>query len=152
MTEFRLPAYLKLANPVIVWLQRRGVVFFTFHLISVPGRKSGQLRTTPVSPFTVAGKRYVMSVGDTEWVKNARAAGWGILSRGRKQERVNLIELPVHERSGVAREFPRLVRGGVQFFVHAGVVEAPPTAEAFAAAAPRLALFRIERSDAQQPT
>ena len=47
----RLPRWLKLANPVIVALQRRGVVIGTMRLLSVPGRKSGQLRTTPVSPL-----------------------------------------------------------------------------------------------------
>jgi hypothetical protein len=45
-----LPRWLKFANPVIVALQRRGVVIGTMRLLAVPGRKSGQLRTTPVSP------------------------------------------------------------------------------------------------------
>lgn len=144
-SDFRLPAWLKIVNPIIVWLQRRGVAFFTFHLISIPGRKSGRLRTTPVSPFTVDGHRYVMSVGDTEWVKNARACGWAIVSRGRNQERVRLIEVPPEERPAIASEFPRKVPGGVSFFVQAGVVKSPPTPEAFATAGPRLALFELVR-------
>jgi len=53
----RLPRWLKLANPVIVALQRRGVVIGTMRLLSVPGRKSGELRTTPVSPMTTDGER-----------------------------------------------------------------------------------------------
>jgi hypothetical protein len=57
----------------------------------VPGRKSGQLRTTPVSPLMVEGERYIIAgLEEADWVKNARVAGWGILARGREQERVTL--------------------------------------------------------------
>jgi len=76
--EARLPGWLKFANPVMVALQRRGVVIGTVRLLSVPGRKSGKLHTTPVSPLTVDGERYVISgLEDADWVKNARIAGWG---------------------------------------------------------------------------
>src|SRR5215210_6362281 len=42
--------------------------------------------------------------------------GWGILARGREQESVNLVELPLQERAPVSREFPNRVPHGVQFF------------------------------------
>jgi deazaflavin-dependent oxidoreductase (nitroreductase family) len=113
----RLPRWLKLANPVIVALQRRGVVIGTMRLLSVPGRKSGKLRTTPVSPLKVAGELYVIAgLEGADWVKNVRIAGWGILARGREQESVNLVELPLQERAPVLREFPKRVPHGVQFF------------------------------------
>src|SRR5215212_10787058 len=105
--EVRLPGWLKFANPVMVALQRRGVVIGTVRLLSVPRRKSGKLHTTPVSPLTVEGKRYVISgLEDADWVKNARIAGWGMLEHGHKEERVNLVELPVRERATVLRELP----------------------------------------------
>jgi hypothetical protein len=47
-------------------LQLMDIAFFSFHLISVPGRPSGLLRTTPVSPFSVDGQRYILSFGQTE--------------------------------------------------------------------------------------
>jgi F420H(2)-dependent quinone reductase len=113
----RLPRWLKLANPVIVALQRRGVVIGTMRLLSVPGRKSGKLRTTPVSPLKVAGELYVIAgLEGADWVKKVRIAGWGILARGREQESVNLVELPLQERAPVLREFPNRVPHGVQFF------------------------------------
>jgi hypothetical protein len=80
----RLPRWLQPANRVIVLLQRLGLAFFTFHLLSVPGRTTGKLRTTPVSPLRVGDQLYLVSIGQTGWVKNARAAGWGILARGRR--------------------------------------------------------------------
>src|SRR5262249_17978504 len=49
----KLPRWLPLANRVIVLIQSLGIAFFTFHLLTVPGRKSGGLFTTPVSPFYV---------------------------------------------------------------------------------------------------
>ena len=69
-----------------------------------------------MSLLTVGGQRYICTVGETDWVKNARAAGWGYLARGRKRERVALIELPVEQRGRVLREFPIQVPHGAQFF------------------------------------
>ena len=146
--SLRLPIWLKPANRIIVTLQRLGFAFFTFHLLSVPGRKTGKLHTTPVSPFTVGRERYILSLGHTSWVKNARVAGWGVLSRGRKQARVALVEVPVEQRPAIVREFPTQVPGGVGFFVRLGVV-ASPDPEAFAEAAPKLALFRIDEDRGQ---
>ncbi len=142
--EIKLPRWLGPANRVVIALQRLGVVIGTMRLLSVPGRKSGKLRTTPVSPLTVDGKRYVVGgFPQADWVKNARTAGWGILARGRKEERVRLTELPEEERAPILCEFPREVPHGVQFFVKAGIVESPDP-EAFATAAPRCTVFRVE--------
>src|SRR5262252_3886942 len=98
-----LPGWLRPVNRLIVLLQRLGIAFLSFHLLSVPGRRTGRLHTTPVSPFTVAGRRYIVSFGQTEWVKNARVAGWGILARGRRRERVQLLALDLEERRPILR-------------------------------------------------
>jgi len=143
-TTAALPRWLKPANRVIVFLQRLGIAFFSFHLISVPGRRTGRLRTTPVSPFDVEGRRYIVSFGQTEWVRNARAAGWGILARGRRAARVRLVELDLEDREPILRQFPVQVPQGVRFFVQVGAVEPPAGPDAFAAAAPGLAVFRVE--------
>jgi deazaflavin-dependent oxidoreductase (nitroreductase family) len=142
--KVELPWWLKPSNRVVIALQRVGVVIGTMRLLSVPGRKSGKLRTTPVSPLVVGGRLYIVGgFPQADWVKNVRTAGWGILGRGRKQERVTLTELPQEDRSPILQQFPREVPHGVQFFVQAGVVESPDP-EAFAAAAPRCTVFRVE--------
>ena len=133
----RLPWWLKPSNRVVIVLNRLGLAIGTQHVLSVPGRRTGKLHSTPVSLVTVDGERYICSFPWTDWVKNARAAGWGMLSRGRKTERVQLVELPVTERAPVLREFPRQVPHGVRFF------RLPPDPDAFAAAAPRLTVFRV---------
>ena len=146
-----LPRWLKPVNRVIVFLQRLGLAFFSFHLISVPGRRTGRLRTTPVSPFSVDGQRYIVSIGQTEWVRNARAAGWGVLARGRSQQRVRLTELPVAEREPIVRQFPVQIPSGVSFLVRVGAVAPPGDPDAFGAAAPRLAVFHVEPSGDEGP-
>lgn len=138
------PRWLGPANRVIVALQRRGLTIGTMRLLLVPGRTSGELRTTPVSPLTVNGRRHVIGGSpDADWVKNVRAVGWVVLAHGRKEERVKLFELPPEERAPILREFPREVPHGVRFFVRAGIVESTEP-ESFALAASRCPVFRIE--------
>jgi len=143
-----LPRWLRPVNLVIVLLQRLGIAFLSFHLLSVPGRRTGRLRTTPVSPFSVDGRRYIVSFGRTEWVKNADAAGWGILARGRRRQRVQLLALDLEERRPILRQFPVQMPAGVRFFVQVGVVRPPADPDAFAEAASALAVFKVEPLDA----
>jgi len=131
-------------NNVLKLLQRAGIAFFSFHVLAVPGRRSGRLNATPVSPFNVEGQRYILSFGQTDWVRNPRVAGWGVLSRGRCRARVALVEVHSPESCRIMREFPRQIPAGVQFFVRLGLVEAPGGPDQFEAAAERLTLMRIE--------
>lgn len=143
----KLPRWLKPVNRLIVALQRGGLVVGTMRVLSVPGRKSGRQQTIPVSPFVVGGRRYVVGGSvQADWVKNARAAGRGVLARGRKKERVRLVELPIGERAPILREFPQKVPGGIPFF--RSMYELPKEKEAlpesFASLAPQCAVFRLE--------
>jgi hypothetical protein len=139
-----LPRWLKPANRVIVLVQSLGLSMGPVHVISVPGRKSGRMRTTPVTPFSVDGRRYIASLGHTEWVRNARVAGWGVLARGRRRDGVRLVELGLEERTPILRQFPVLVPRGVGFFIKVGAVKPPAGPDAFAAAAPVLTVFRLD--------
>ncbi|WP_051164684.1 nitroreductase/quinone reductase family protein [Nocardia testacea] len=144
MNNDRLRRRLKPLNRVVVAFQRLGLAVGTMRILSVPGRRTGTLRTTPVSPLTVDGVTYVVGGFDTaDWVRNARAAGWGVLAEGRREQRVSLVELPVAEREPVLRAFPREVPHGVRFMIAAGAVESADP-DAFAAAAPRCPVFRVE--------
>jgi hypothetical protein len=145
-----LPRWLRPVNQVVIALNRLGLAVGTQHVLSVPGRKTGRLRRTPVSLLSVDGRRYACTGLETDWVKNARAAGWGLLSRGRKTERVALVELPVGERAPILREFPRQVPHGVAFFER--VLGLPNDPEAFAAAAPRCPVFRFDPIPKEEPT
>lgn len=143
----QLPSWLKPVNRVIIALQRLNLPIGTMRILSVPGRSSGKLRSTPVSPLVVGGQRYIVGgAAASDWVKNAQAAGWGFLAHGRSVERVALVELPIEERVPVLRAFPREVPHGVQFFhqLYGLPKDTASLPDAFAALAPQCPVFRIE--------
>ena len=62
-------------------------------VLTVRGRTTGRARTTPVALFEHNGHRYVVAIfGEVNWVRNLRAAGEGIVTRGRRQA-VAAVEL-----------------------------------------------------------
>jgi hypothetical protein len=140
-----LPGWLRPVNRVMVTLLNAGLPMGPVRLVSVPGRKSGRMQTTPVTPFQVNGTTYIAALDDAQWVKNARAAGWAVLARGRRRGGVRLADVPLDERVAVLRQFPTLVPRGVAFFVRTGTVQPPADADAFAAAAPSIAVLRVDR-------
>ncbi|MGW4288028.1 hypothetical protein ACWEIK_13945 [Streptomyces sp. NPDC004673] len=134
----------KLRNNVVILLHRLGLPFGPMHLLTVPGRASGLPRTNPVAPVVVDGTPYLLQAyPEADWVKNARAAGHGVLTRGRRARQVDLVELPVAERGRVLREFPGQVPRGVDAFLRNGLVESA-SPEDFEAAAARCPVFRAE--------
>ncbi len=72
--EGRLPRWLEVADPLIVALQRRGMVIGTVRLLSIPGRKSGKLRTTPAS-MRLIGSRMRGPRGGGFWRAVASRSG-----------------------------------------------------------------------------
>ena len=75
-------------------------------LLSVRGRTSGKLYSTPVTPVEYDGKRYLVSpFGERAWVKNAVAAGRVVLSRGRRHETVAVERVPPSEAAPVLRQY-----------------------------------------------
>jgi deazaflavin-dependent oxidoreductase (nitroreductase family) len=140
-----LPGWLPAANRVVRTLSRLGLRLGTIHVLTVPGRRSGAPRATPVSPLEVDGRRYVIAgLPDGDWARNARAAGHGELAAARRRTAVTLTEVTDPDlRRAVMRAFPAEVPHGVAFFVRLGLVERG-TADEFAAAADRVAVFRLD--------
>lgn len=142
MTQSSVTAKDRMRNRVVMLLHRAGLPVGPMQLLTVPGRRTGIPRTNPVAPVVVGGVTYIcQAYPHSDWVKNARAAGRGTLARGRHRRDVDLVELPEGERGAILREFPAQVPRGVGAFVRNGLVTAP-TAEAFAAAAPDIPVFR----------
>ncbi|BBY13011.1 nitroreductase family deazaflavin-dependent oxidoreductase [Mycobacterium marseillense] len=144
MTEPRPPRYLKPMNKFMMAVQRLGIPTGPAMVLTVPGRKSGQLRSTPMTPFDLHGSLYVVAgYPGADWAANARAAGTGTLSRGRRSRRVRIVELSASEARPVLREFPAKVPVGVAFAKRSGMVR-DGTADEFEALAGRLAVFRFD--------
>jgi deazaflavin-dependent oxidoreductase (nitroreductase family) len=75
-------------------------------VLEVRGRKSGQVRSTVVNPVEVDGVRYLFSPrGETQWVKNIRVTGEGILKRGRSETSFRVEELTDDEKAPVIRAY-----------------------------------------------
>ncbi|MFD9895809.1 nitroreductase family deazaflavin-dependent oxidoreductase [Amycolatopsis sp. NPDC059027] len=132
-------------NKVIVGLQRAGVAFGPMQLLTVAGRRSGQPRTFPIAVIPLTGGRYIMQAyPKAAWVANARAADTVTLTRGRRSSTARLVEVPVDERRPLLRELVKKSPASVaNRLVTTGLADAP-TPDAVAAAAERIAVFRVE--------
>ncbi|WP_258080809.1 nitroreductase/quinone reductase family protein [Nocardia nova] len=140
----RSPSRRDFRNRIVVTAHRIGLPFGPIHLLTVAGRSTGIPRTTPIAPIRLDSDRYlVQAYPNAEWVENVRAAGRGVLARGRKSRIVNLIEVPEPQRQPVLRAFPVQNPRGAQAFVRNGLVESG-SPDSFAGAASRCAVFRIE--------
>jgi len=81
MTDPKPPAWLRPVNKVLVAVQKLGIVAGPVRVLTVPGRKSGEPRSTPATPFTLNDGLYVVGgYPKADWVLNARAAGTGTVT------------------------------------------------------------------------
>jgi deazaflavin-dependent oxidoreductase (nitroreductase family) len=109
-----------LFNPIAKGLLRAGVPLGFNGLVAVRGRKTGQLRTTPVAIIETGGRRWIWSpFGEAQWVRNLRVAGQATITVRRRTEEVQATELDPTERVAFFRDtlgpIARNMRGGVWF-------------------------------------
>lgn len=142
--RIRPPWWLKPMNKIFMTVMRLGLMKEGPMVLTVPGRTSGKPRSTPITPFAVEGRRYVVGgFPGADWVRNARAAEAATLTQGRRSEEVRMVELPAQEARPLLRAFPTLVPTGVSFMKNAGLVtEGRP--DEFEALAGRCAVFRFD--------
>ncbi len=93
-------------NLVVRPLARLGLAGRHTYLLTVPGRTTGRLWSTPVTLVEEGDARWLVApYGERNWVRNARAAGWVQLQRGRRREKLGLRELHGSESVRVLREY-----------------------------------------------
>lgn len=142
------PRWLKPMNKLMIAMQRLGVPTGPPMVLTVPGRKTGRPRSTPMTPFTLDGQLYaVAGFPGADWARNARAAGAGTLRKGRKTRPVRITELTADQARPVLRKYPIEVPVGVGFLRRAGLVRQgdPDEVEALAG---RIAVFRFDPTPA----
>jgi deazaflavin-dependent oxidoreductase (nitroreductase family) len=87
----------KVFNPLVMKFNPFGTV-----TIVVRGRKSGTEQSVPVITVEYEGAQHLVSTrGESDWVKNLRAAGSAEIRRKGKSDKVSVVELPVEERPPV---------------------------------------------------
>jgi glyoxylase-like metal-dependent hydrolase (beta-lactamase superfamily II) len=101
------------------WLSRRlGPAITSWGLapegvvtLEVPGRRSGVIRRTTVVRAVCNGSHYVVALaGESDWVRNVRAAGGQVVIGGRHRRAARLAEVAPPQRAPVIRAY--LLRWG----------------------------------------
>ncbi len=144
--RIRAPWWMKPGNALYKVLLRRGVQIGRERsvVLTAPGRKSGQPRSTPVTPMDVDGRRYVVATfPGADWVANVRATDSVTLTDGRHTETVRMVELEPDQAAPVLRYFGEQVPAGAGFLKRSGLV-ASGTADEVEGLAGRLPVFRID--------
>jgi len=137
---YRKSLWRRALNAVVRPMAKLGLTGPRTHLLTVRGRASGKLWSTPVSIVRIGEERWLVApYGDRNWVKNARAAGWVELRRGRRRERRGVEELAPAAAVPVLQEYYRCGRVTRPFFA----VTLDSSTEEWLAEAPRHPVFRL---------
>jgi deazaflavin-dependent oxidoreductase (nitroreductase family) len=132
----------KAMNGVVGWLARRGLSLAGSAELSVRGRSSGAWRRVPVNPLHHEAGPYLVSArGDSEWVRNMRAAGGGRLQVGRRTQQFTAVEVPDAQKPEILRAY--LARWGWQVNRFFDDVTSASTDAELLAAAHRHPVFRL---------
>jgi hypothetical protein len=109
-------------------------------MLSVRGRNTGRIHSTPVSPVVWNEQRWLVApFGEVQWVRNARISREVTLSRGGKSETVQIVEAHPLEAAPILKQY--ITRGWISRPYFDVTPESP--LEAFIDEAPRHPVFRI---------
>ena len=141
VAKYRLTIPRRVINLLMMALLRLGLAPRRYYRLTVRGRKSGRLYSTPVFIIEEDGQRWLVApYGERSWVKNARAAGQVVLRRGRRSETIAIREeLDPAQSAPVLKRYIAEVPITRKFF---GVTHQSPL-EDFIAEAPRHTVFLI---------
>jgi hypothetical protein len=107
----------RLFGRILIVLIRIGLVRSHFYVLEVRGRKSGRTISLPVDPIELAGRRYLVCArGNSNWVRNARAAGEIALVRALHRRCYAVRESPAGERPPVLKAYLDRFAAEVQRF------------------------------------
>src|SRR5262245_329889 len=119
----------------LVWI---GLIRGHFYVLEVRGRKTGKTISLPVDPLDLDGRRCAR--GNSNWVRDARAAGEVVLARAMRRHCYAVRELPPGERPAVLKAYLDRFASEVQRFFP---VPKGSSAEAFKDLAPRYPVFEL---------
>lgn len=137
---YRRTRWRRAVNALVRAMLRLGLPVPHTYLLTVKGRKTDRLYTTPVTLVERGAQRWLVApYGEVNWVRNARAAGHVTLSRGRRVETVRIQEVTLEEAAAILKEYLRQVPVVRPYFD----VSPDDPIGAFVAEAPRHPVFRI---------
>jgi deazaflavin-dependent oxidoreductase (nitroreductase family) len=129
------------SNRLTASLAARGLGPSKMVMLEVRGRRSGEPRVAAVNSVEVDGRRYLVSTrGESEWVRNARAANGEATIRHRGRRRVRLEEVASGDRAPVIKAYLQKTKVATRPFF--GIDPDAPIEE-FQRIAPQHPVFRI---------
>lgn len=142
LPAFREPTPVeKLFNRTFGFLVGLGIGPAHIHLLEVRGRKSGKLYRTPVDLLTLNGKQYLVAPrGQTQWVRNAEAAGEITLKRGGTRQPFRLRAISDAEKPPILKAYLDSFQTEVQRYF---TVPAGSPSEAFGKVASSYPAFEL---------
>lgn len=130
-------------NPIVARCTLWGISVMGSRVLCVPGRVTGEVRSTPVNLLEVDDRQFLVAPrGTTQWVLNVRAAGGCDLRVGRRTESVRALELDDLDKPAILRAYLRRWKWEVGKFFE-GVGSDSTDAELLAVA-PRHPVFEIQ--------
>ena len=145
MAYYRKPDWFtrNVFNKAVQGLTRVGVSVWGSRILRVKGRKSGEWHSHPVNLLTFGGKQYLVAPrGLTQWVRNIRVAGEGVLVLGGRTQPFAAVEIPDAEKIPILRDYLKRWKFEVGMFFD-GVSAESPEAE-LKRIAPDHPVFRVE--------
>jgi len=142
--RYHLTVPRRILNMLMRALLRMGIAPAGTYLLTVRGRNTGTLHSTPVTLVERDGGRWLVApYGAVGWVRNARVAGHVRLSRGRRRQELEVEEVSGDQAAGVLQSYARNVRVVRPYF------DAGPNSPlaAFAAEIARHPVFRLRPAD-----
>ncbi len=138
--QYEVSGGIRFFNRLIGVFIRLGLMPKCMYWLTVRGRKTGKLYSTPVSLIEHDSQRWLVSpYGEMNWVRNARAAGEVTLSQGGRTEILAIHELDASASAPLLKEYMNLEKITQPYF---DVMPDAPV-EAFAAEAPRHPVFQL---------
>jgi len=131
-------------NEVIRWLAEAGVSIAGTRALRVRGRKTGKLRGVVINLLRVDGRDYVVSPrGNTQWARNARAAGSVETGPRWRSREVRIAEVADDAKPQLLRRY--LGRWYWEVKGHVGGLTPESTDDEMGAAASSIPVFELLR-------
>jgi deazaflavin-dependent oxidoreductase (nitroreductase family) len=143
LTRYRAPNRVeRAANAMIRSLAELGIGIAGARVLRVRGRKTGKPRAVVINLLTVDGADYLVAPrGNTQWVRNVRAAGDVEVGPRWRRRRSRVTELDDADKPEVLRRY--LARWYRQVKAHVGGLTPDSSDEQLRAAAPMIPVFRL---------
>jgi len=131
-------------NTMFRLLAEAGISIAGTVAIRVRGRKSGKRRGVVVNLLNVDGREYLVSPrGNTQWVRNARAAGLIEMGPRWHSTEVPLAEVADHDKPELVKRY--LDRWYWEVKGHVGGLTPQSSDAELSAAAPSIPVFELQR-------